>query len=164
MLKACVALVGFWWSAMLLADCNEFALQGEWTVFYQDNAFPSSVLVPDETISIHYDQPRDEFTLAFTDPNWQAWAGGWLRECVGGQTVLIGAIKQRRGAVLLMIEISKVVDVNDLLARASGVTKLEQINVLFPESFALNAMTNSAMDLSKYRHVASDPGHVHADK
>lgn len=150
-------------SSQLLADCKEFALQGEWNVFYRDNAFPSSVLAADKIIDIRYLSDLDQFSVALNDDNWQAWSSGWTHECINGQTVLIGAIEKRKGGMLLVVEISRVTEVSDLLARASGEVKLNQINIQFPDQNAYND-TSGIFDVAKKTgYLASHPGHAHAD-
>ena len=148
----------------VFADCNENALQGVWTVFYRDNLFPTSVLAPDETIDIRYNAGADQFSVDFSDSDWAAWGGGWSHECINGQTVLIGAIEQRNGRrTTLVIEIAKVTDANDLLARSSGVKKLQQINIHFPERYAKSELSEAFEALKKGGYLASHPGHAHAD-
>jgi len=164
MFRFLLALTALLSSIAVMADCNEYALQGTWTVYYQDNAFPTSVLAPDKTVDIHYNRELDEFTLEFTDRRWKAWDGNWAHECIEGQTVLIGAIAQRRGKVKIVVEIRKVIDVTDLLARSSGEMRLEQINIQFPRSFASTDLDGAFHALKQEGYMASTPGHAHADK
>ncbi len=105
-------------------------------MFYQNNAFPTSVLAPDKTINIQYFSDADEFSVDLSDPRWKAWSGNWSHECIDGQTVLIGAVERRSGGASLLIEISRVVDVDDLLARPSGDVNPNQINIHFPDRHA----------------------------
>lgn len=150
-------------SSQLLADCKEFALQGEWSVFYRNNAFPSSVLAPDKIVEIRYLSDLDQFSVELNDDHWKAWSGGWMHECINGQTVLIGAIEKRQGGMLLIVEISRVTEVSDLLARPSGEVKLNQINIQFPDQNAYND-TSGIFDVArKTGYLASHPGHTHAD-
>ena len=150
-------------SAGLWADCKEFDLQGDWTVFYRDNAFPTSVLAPDRQIIIRYLEDTDGFSVELTDPKWKAWSSDWAHECVDGQTVLLGAIENRGGNASLVMEISRVVEVEDLLARASGEVRLRQINIHFPETFSSAYPAELHKVLSGGGYLASHPGHAHAD-
>jgi len=164
MFRLLLALSTLLSSFAVMADCNEYALQGTWSVYYRDNAFPTSVLAPGKTIDIQYNQKLDRFSLEFTDSRWKAWDGGWAHECIEGQTVLIGAIAQRRGKTRIVAEIRKVIDVADLLARSSGEMKLEQINIQFPRSFASTDLDNAFDALKQEGYLASHPGHAHGDK
>lgn len=157
------AILAMTCSSQLVADCKEFALQGEWSVFYRNNAFPSSVLAADKIVEIRYLSDLDQFSVALNDDHWQAWSGGWMHECINGQTVLIGAIEKRQGGTLLVVEISRVTEVSDLLARPSGEVKLNQINIQFPDRQAYDDKVG-VFDLAKKQgYLASHPGHAHAN-
>lgn len=145
------------------ADCKEFALQGDWTVFYRDNGFPTSVLAPDGAVSIRYNESNDKFSVRLSDKDWKAWSGHWSHECIGGETVLIGAVEQRRGDAVLVIEVSRVTDVGDLMARPSGEVRLNQINIHFPERHASNYPPELQDALTQSGHLYAHPGHAHAD-
>lgn len=164
MFRLLLALSTLLSSFAVMSDCNEYALQGTWTVYYRDNAFPTSVLAPGKTIDIQYSEELDQFSLDFTDGRWKAWGGGWAHECIDGQAVLIGAIAQRRGKVKMVVEIRKVIDVADLLARPSGEMRLEQINIQFPRSFASTDLDDAFDALKREGYLASHPGHAHGDK
>ena len=163
MFRILFALIALSGSVPALANCNESALQGTWTVFYRDNAFPTSVLAADETIYIGYNPGKDEFSVSFSDNDWAAWDGGWSSSCVDGQTVLIGAIKQRRGKTTLVIEMSRVTDPNDLLARSNGMKRPQQINIHFPDRYAQSAASHTFDATKRKGYLASHPGHAHAD-
>lgn len=164
MKKILLALIAVVFSAPLYAGCNEYALHGEWSVFYRNNDFPTSVLAPDRLIDIRYSQELDQFSVGLTDHRWKAWAGAWTHECIDGQTVLIGAIERRSGDAALVIEINKVTEVNDLLARSSGVMRPDQINIHFPERHALGDLADVFDALQQDGYLASHPGHAHADR
>ena len=143
------------------AECGEDALEGNWTVFYRDNGFPTSVLAPDETIAIELDRSTGAFSVGLSDPGWQAWVGGWESACVNGQTVLLGAIQRRQGAATLVIEISRVVQAGDLLPIAAGVVPERQINIRFPQPFAAAGLSGPLAELAQRGLLASHPGHAH---
>jgi hypothetical protein len=164
MKKILLALIALVFSAPLYAGCNEYALFGEWSVFYRNNDFPTSVLAPDKLIDIRYDRKLDQFSVAFKDDHWKAWAGGWTHECIDRQTVLIGALERRGGGIALVVEISKVTNVSDLLARSSGTKKLNQINIRFPERQDHGKVAEIFDALQKNGYLASHPGHAHADE
>jgi hypothetical protein len=145
------------------ADCREWALDGDWTVFYQDNRFPTSVLKPDETVVIQRDRGTGAFSVGLSDPAWQAWAGNWETECINDQTILLGAIQQRGGATTLVIEISRVVEAADLLRNAAGVVRERQINIRFPQPFAAIERSDGLAVLAEQGVLASHPGHAHGD-
>lgn len=163
MRKLLMAAVALMFCSTLYADCREHALEGDWTVFYRDNAFPTSVLAPDEFFSIRYNAKSDKFSIDLTDPAWKAWNGRWSHECIDGQTVLIGAVEQRHSGAILVIEVSRVLDVNDLMARRSGQVKLNQINIHFPERYARSYPPELQDALTQAGPLLSHPGHAHAD-
>jgi len=162
MRKLLLAVTMLMFSTVVYADCKENALQGEWTVFYRDNAFPTSVLAPDWMINIHYQDDLDEYSVELTDPRWKAWSGAWTHECVDGQTVLIGAIERRGGSASLVIEMSRVIDVDDLLPLPSGEIKLNQVNIHFPEQFSSEVPEELRESLFRSGYLASHPGHAHS--
>lgn len=164
MKKILLVLIALVFSTPLYAGCNEYALVGEWSVFYRNNDFPTSVLAPDKLIDIRYDRKLDQFSVAVTDDRWKAWAGGWTHECINRQTVLIGAIERRGGGIALVVEISKVTDVSDLLARSSGTVRLNQINIRFPERQDHGKVAEIFDTSQKNGYLASHPGHAHADR
>ena len=143
------------------AGCRDWALEGDWTVLYRDNGFPTSVLAPDETIDIQLDRTTGKFSLAFTDPKWRAWEGSWQTECINGQTILLGAIQRRGGQNTLIIEISRVVNAKDLLPDASGWVSDRQINIRFPQPFAATGLSEELAKLAESGKLASHPGHAH---
>ena len=77
MFRLLLALSTLLSSFAVMADCNEYALQGTWSVYYRDNAFPTSVLAPGKTIDIQYNQKLDRFSLEFTDQPVES-LGWWL--------------------------------------------------------------------------------------
>jgi hypothetical protein len=143
------------------ADCREGALEGDWTVFYRDNGFPTSVLAPDEAITIRLDGASGAFSVSLTDPEWRGWNAAWESVCVDGNTVLLGAIQRRRGRATLVIEISRVIDSRDLLRNAAGEVRERQINVRFPQPFAAEGLGGALAELAEQGLVASHPGHAH---
>jgi hypothetical protein len=160
-MKRVVSVVLLTASASAWADCRESALEGDWTVFYRDNAFPTSVLAPDETLGISRDPKSGTFSVALTDPEWQGWNDAWEAVCVDGQTVLLGAIHRRHGANTLVIEISRVVTADDLLRNAAGVVRERQINIRFPQPFSMVEQNQALADLARRGLLASHPGHAH---
>lgn len=143
------------------ADCNEDALEGDWTVFYRDNGFPTSVLAPDEVITIRINGSSGVFAVSMTDPEWRGWVGAWESVCVDGRTVLLGAIQRRHGRATLVIEISRVTHARDLLPNAAGEVRERQINVRFPQPFAAEGLGGALAELAEQGLVASHPGHAH---
>jgi hypothetical protein len=148
-------------SAGVAADCREAALEGDWTVFYRDNGFPTSVLAADETLAIAYDQRSKSFSVSLSDPRWQAWDGGWESVCVDGQAVLLGAVQRRQGAGTLLIEIARVVRADDLLRNAAGAVRERQINIRFPQPYAALGLDGPLAELAERGELASHPGHAH---
>ncbi len=144
-----------------LADCGESALEGDWTVFYKDNGFPTSVLDPNETIQIALDGKSGDFAVELTDAKWKAWKGSWQTECINGQTILLGAIQRRKGATTLVVEISRVVKMGDLMRNPNGVVKERQINIRFPQPFAVIGISEELATLAEQGLLASHPGHAH---
>lgn len=143
------------------ADCRDWAMEGDWTVFYRDNGFPTSVLAPDETIDIQLDRKSGEFSIEFTDPKWKSWVGSWQTACIKGQTILLGAIQRRGGRTTLIVEISRVFKAEDLLRNSSGVVKERQINIRFPQPFAATELSEELAELAESGKLASHPGHAH---
>lgn len=144
-------------SSQLFANCSEFALHGDWTVFYQDNSKPDSVLAPDKVIEIRYDKSQDQFLVKFNDPNYKDKHNSWTHSCDMGKTVLTGTVEKRDGSDSHGIEMSRVTDVKDLLARSASVTKLDQISIRFPQAQAKYGEEEGS-------RPAADPGHGHADR
>ena len=163
MKKLLIAVVALMCCGTLYADCKEHALQGDWTVFYRDNAFPTSVLAPNELFLVNYNASSDRFSVDLTDPAWKAWKGRWSHECIDGQTVLIGAVEHRSSGTILVIEVSRVVDIGDLMARPSGEVRLNQINIHFPERHASSYPIELQNALTQAGPLLSHPGHAHAD-
>jgi hypothetical protein len=143
------------------ADCGESALEGDWTVFYPDNGFPTSVLAPDEVITIRLNGSSSAFAVSLTDPEWRGWNAAWESVCIDGNTVLLGAIQQRRGRVTLLIEFSRVTNAGDLLPNAAGEVRQRQINVRFPQPLAAADLSGALAELAEQGLVASHPGHAH---
>ncbi|HLF31692.1 MAG TPA: hypothetical protein VI566_11770 [Xanthomonadales bacterium] len=156
-----LAVTALMCSTTLFADCREYALQGDWTVFYQDNEFPTSVLTPGEQVTIQYTAAASQFSVELTDRDWKAWSGTWSHECVDGQTVLIGAIEHRSGGTVLVIEVNRVTDVDDLLLSPAGRVKLNQINIHFPGAYASSIPAELRDALQRDGLLASHPGHAH---
>ncbi len=140
------------------ADCGEGALEGDWTVFYRDNGYPTSVLAPDEVITIRLSGSGGAFAVSLTDPEWRGWASAWESVCVDGRTVLLGAIQRRHGKATLVIEISRVTEARDLLRNAAGEVRERQINIRFPQPFAAEGLSGA---LAEQGLLASHPGHAH---
>lgn len=143
------------------ADCGEGALEGDWTVFYRDNGYPTSVLAPDEVITIRLSGSGGAFTVSLTDSEWRGWAGAWEPVCVDGRTVLLGAIQRRHGKATLVIEISRVTEARDLLRNAAGEVRERQINIRFPQPFAAEGLSGALAELAEQGLLASHPGHAH---
>lgn len=150
-------------SGAVNADCNEFALHGDWTVFYRDNAFPTSVLAPDENISIRYEAKRKLYSVELTDKAWKAWSTTWSHECIEGQTVLFGAIERRNGRAVMLVEVTRVNEINELLPRQSGKTNLNQIVLHFPDLHTGNIPPELRDALLKDAFLVSHPGQAHGD-
>ena len=160
-MKWILATVLFLLCGAVSADCRDWALEGDWTVFYRDNGFPTSVLAPDETIDIQLDRKSGEFSLQFTDPKWKGWEGSWQTECIQGETILLGAIQRRGGPTTLVIEISRVLKAKDLLPDSSGFVSDRQINIRFPQPFSATGLSEELAELAESGHLASHPGHAH---
>ncbi|NNK52501.1 MAG: hypothetical protein HKO99_12970 [Xanthomonadales bacterium] len=143
------------------AGCREDALEGDWTVFYRDNGFPTSVLAPDEVINIQFDHKSRAFSVSLSDPEWRSWEANWDSVCVDGRTVLLGAIQRRHGRATLVIEISRVADTHDLLRNAAGVVRERQIKIRFPQPFAASGLSEALAELAERGLLASHPGHAH---
>ncbi|MGD2130622.1 MAG: hypothetical protein PVJ33_16340 [Lysobacterales bacterium] len=148
-------------SASAWAECNESALEGDWTVFYRDNAFPTSVLAPDETLGISRNPRNGAFSVALSDPEWRSWNAEWEAACVNDQTVLLGAIQRRQGTTTLVIELSRVVTAGDLLRNSAGVVRERQISIRFPQPFSIAEQSGTLAELAKQGLLASHPGHAH---
>lgn len=148
-------------SAGAFADCRSGDLVGEWTVFYRDNGFPTSVLAPDEAISIQVDQNTGAYSVSLSDPRWRAWSGEWEATCIKGQTILHGAVQRRQGAGALVIEIARVVEAADLLPNADGAVRERQINIRFPQPYAALERGGNLAELAEKGLLASHPGHAH---
>lgn len=149
-------------SSQLLAYCQEFALHGDWTVFYQDNTAPDSVLAPDSIIEIRYNQGHDQFSVMLKDTNWVEKKNSWTHTCIMGKIVLTGTIESI-GSDSLSMEMSRVTEVSDLLARSTGVMKLDQINIRFPQQQANRGEEGALIEQMEGSRRAADPGHAHAD-
>lgn len=143
-------------------DCGVSALDGDWTVFYRDNAFPTSVLAPEATVGIRHDAKTGAVAVAVSDPEWQGLPRTWEVACVDGQAILLGAIQRRGAATTLLIEISRVVKAADLLRNAAGVVRERQIDIRFPQPFAAAANRDALSALAERGALASHPGHAHA--
>jgi len=143
------------------ADCREGALAGDWTVFYRDNGFPTSVLAPDGRVTIKLDEASGAFSVSLSDPEWKAWDGQWAPVCVNGQTILVGAIQRRGAATNLVMEVSRVVEAADLVRNAAGLVRERQIGIRFPEPFAATGLGNELAELAREGALASHPGHAH---
>jgi len=143
------------------ADCKDWALEGDWTVFYRDNGFPTSVLAPDERVTIERDSASGAFSVSLSDPEWCAWGGHWESVCVNGQTILVGAIQRRGAATTLVIEISRVVEATDLLRNAAGIVRERQVGIRFPEPFAVSGLNADLAERAARGELASHPGHAH---
>lgn len=165
MMKSCIkklaAILLLMTAISAWADCGEGALEGDWTVFYRDNGFPTSVLAPDEVITIRLNGASGAFSVSMTDPEWRGWAGDWESVCVDGRTVLLGAIQRRHGRATLVIEVSRVTDARDLLRNAAGEVRERQINVRFPQPFAAAGLSGALAELAERGLLASHPGHAH---
>lgn len=151
-------------SSQLFADCPEFALHGDWTVFYKDNAAPDSVLAPDSGIEIRYNKGHDQFSVKLTDTNWKERKNSWTHTCVKNKVVLSGTIEKKTGSNSLSMEMSRVTEVSDLLPRSSGVTKLDQINIRFPQHQAHHGAEGAPIAQTGDSYPSADPGHAHADR
>ena len=148
-------------SASSWADCRDGALEGDWTIFYRNNAYPTSVLAPGEVLSIHKDRKSGDFSVALSDREWRGWDAKWESVCVNDQTVLLGAIQRRLGATMLVIEISRVVRYADLLRTADGVLPERQINIRFPQPFGVAGQNDALSRLAEQGLLVSHPGHAH---
>jgi len=143
------------------ADCGEANLEGDWTVFYRDDAFPTSVLAPGENLSVSRDRRSGAFSVTLSDPEWRGWSAEWETVCANGQTILLGAIQSRRGTTTLVIEISRVVRPADLLRNARGEVRERQINIRFPQPFAVEGLSDAIREAAEQGWLASHPGHAH---
>ena len=161
MLFAFLALV---FSAQLFADCSEFALHGDWTVYYQDNSKPDSVITPDSVIEIRYDKGQDQFLVKLNDPNYKDRHNSWTHDCKSDKTVLTGTIEKKVGSESHGVQLSRVTEISDLLPRSTGVMKLDQINIRFPQSQAIHGKEHAPTAQQEDSRPAADPGHGHADQ
>lgn len=151
-------------SSQLFADCPEFALHGDWTVFYKDNAAPDSVLAPDSGIEIRYNKGHDQFSVKLMDKNWKERKNSWTHTCVKNKVVLSGTIEKKTGSDSLSMEMSRVTAVSDLLPRSNGVMKLDQINIRFPQQQAHQGEDGAPIAQTGESYPSADPGHAHADR
>lgn len=156
LLAACASACTSAW-----ADCGEWALAGDWTVFYRDNGFPTSVLAPDERITIKHHGAGGTFSVSLSDPEWRAFEGRWESVCVNGQTILVGAIQRRGASTTLVMEISRVVAAADLVRNAAGIVRERQISIRFPEPFAAVGLGDGLGEAARRGELASHPGHAH---
>lgn len=173
-------LLALSFSSTLFAQCPAFALHGDWTVFYRDNKAPDSVLAPGSVVEIRYFAEHDQFTVHLDDPAWLARRNTWSGECVGDVVSLTGVLQERSGPDRVMVEMHRVTDERDLLARASGARKLDQLNIRVMECVGLecdfarldgeqaHGHEHGHEDEHGHDHndvlPAADPGHAHADR
>jgi hypothetical protein len=83
--------------------------------------------------------------------------------CVDDVAVLSGVLEDRAQSDRLRVEMSRVTDENDLLARSNGVRKLNQINIRVMECLGAECDFAEAGEVHGHDHPAADPGHAHAD-
>lgn len=158
--KALIGLLLSTFSVSALADCNEWTLNGNWRVFYRDNVYPTSVLAADEMIAVSVNG-AGKVDVSLSDPDWQGWTDAWEITCIDDQPVLLGAIQQRRGNTVLVIEISRVSEDRDLLRLANGERKSRQVNIRFPQPFAMMERGEVLRSLASEGVLSSHPGHAH---
>lgn len=161
--RVIVLLLALTCSSALFAQCPQFALHGDWTVFYRDNGAPDSILSPDSVIEIRYFSEHDQFTVKLSDPNWSARRNSWEAVCIDGNAVLTGILEDRAQSDRVLVEMSRVTDLADLLPRSSGVVRLNQINIRVMECSGPECDFAKADKTHGHDHPASDPGHAHAD-
>jgi hypothetical protein len=162
--RVIVLLLALTCSSALFAQCPQFALHGDWTVFYRDNGAPDSILSPDSVIEIRYFSEHDQFTVKLSDPNWSARRNSWEAVCIDGNAVLTGILEDRAQSDRLRVEMSRVTNENELLARSNGVRKLDQISIRVMECVGLECDFVDADEADGHDHPAADPGHAHADR
>lgn len=164
------ALLALTFSSGLYAQCSPFALHGDWTVFYRDDAAPDSILTPGGLVEIRYLAEHDQFSVQLKDPYWSARRNTWNAGCVDDAVVLTGVLQERSGADRVMVEMSRVTDERDLLAHANGLRRLDQISIRVMEcvglecDFAERGADSGETQGDGHEHPAADPGHAHADR
>lgn len=148
-------------SSQLYAQCPDYALHGNWKVFYKDNSSPDSVLEPDKYVKIRHSMDLDEYSVNLTDSKWISKRGSWTSSCIGKKVVLEGTIQKRNGSDSHTMVISRVTEASDLLARKNGVKKLDQIAIQIKNARSLDCDEEDADSDDGKLH---DPGHSHADR
>lgn len=176
MKRVIVFLLALSFTPTLFAQCPAFALHGDWTVFYRDNNAPDSVLAPGSVVEIRYFAEHEQFTVHLDDPAWMARRNSWSGECIGDVVSLTGILQERANGDRVMVEMHRVTDERDLLERANGVRKLDQLNIRVMECIGLECdfakldsePSHGHDHAHGHDHVheqpAADPGHAHADR
>ena len=151
-------------SSQLFADCSEFALHGDWTVFYQDNSKPDSFIEPGSVFEIRYDKSQDQFLVKLNDKNYKDKHNSWTNSCRTGKVYITGTIEKKDGSESHGLEMSRVTEVSDLLPRSPSVTNLDQISIRLPEAQANHGEEGAPIAQQEGSRPAADPGHMHADR
>ncbi len=160
MKKLIIVVFAFLSSANVFADCSAFALHGDWTVFYRDNAAPDSVITPGSVFEIRYNKEHDQFTVLLQDENYVAVKNSWTSGCVGAAVTLSGVLQDKRASENLEIEIRRITNASELVSRSNNVKKLDQISIRVTDYIGLADNKTTALPA----FAAPDPGHAHADR
>ncbi|MEJ8566003.1 hypothetical protein [Elongatibacter sediminis] len=164
MKRVIILILALFGSAPLLADCPPFALHGDWNVFYPDDAAPDSVLKAGSVLEIRYFKEHDTYTVKLDDPAWSARRNTWAAECLGDVAVLTGVLQERYGTDRVMVEVNRVKDERELVARSSGRRSLDQISIRVLDCIGLECDFARQSDPESQALPAADPGHAHADR
>ena len=107
---------------------------------------------------------QNQFSVKLKDPDWKDKDNSWTHTCKTDKVYLTGTIEKRNGSDSLSMEMSRVTEIGDLLARSTGVMKLDQINIRFPQQQANHGEEGAPIVHMEGSRPAADPGHAHADR